>query len=196
MSRIRGRDTKPELIVRRYLFAHGLRYRVNVSRIPGHPDIVLTRHNALIEVRGCFWHRHPGCKVATTPKSHVRFWKAKFKRNVERDRLHEAQWAEAGWRVFVVWECELRPALREATLRRLYDAIVAPAGQDFSYDGIDLPETASLAAEAPPPPDDAPHPANALKACRRHCGAAKHLLSSAHDQRQGSNRPGSHPRRG
>ena len=67
MSRIHSRDTKPELIVRRYLFSRGLRFRVNVKRLPGHPDIVLTKYKALIEVRGCFWHRHPGCKVATTP---------------------------------------------------------------------------------------------------------------------------------
>lgn len=127
MSRIHSRDTKPELIVRRYLFSRGLRFRVNVKRLPGHPDIVLTKYNALIEVRGCFWHRHPGCKVATTPKSHVKFWKEKFRRNVKRDALHEEQWAEAGWRVFIVWECELKPSVRAATLDNLYDGIVADA---------------------------------------------------------------------
>ena len=127
MSRIRSRDTKPELVVRRYLFSRGLRFRVNVSRIPGHPDIVLARRRAIVEVRGCFWHRPSGCSAATTPKSNVKFWKAKFRRNVERDRLHEEMWTKAGWRVFVVWECELRPAIRAATLQRLFDAIVAPA---------------------------------------------------------------------
>lgn len=149
MSRIRSRDTKPEMIVRRYLFSRGLRYRVNVKRVPGHPDIVLSRYHALVEVRGCFWHRHPGCKIATTPKSHIRFWRAKFKRNVERDRLHEAQWAEAGWRVFVVWECELRPAARTATLERLYSAIVLPAARAgaFSYDLRDDEWDVPFAAE-------------------------------------------------
>lgn len=150
MSRIRSRDTKPEMLVRRYLFSRGLRYRVNVSRIPGHPDIVLARHGALVEVRGCFWHRHPGCKVATTPKSHVRFWREKFRRNVERDRLHEAQWAELGWNVFVVWECELRPAAREATLERLYRAIVSPpreAAARLQYGAPSKEEGLLLAAE-------------------------------------------------
>lgn len=151
MSRIRSRDTKPEMLVRRYLFSRGLRYRVNVRGVPGHPDIVLARHHALVEVRGCFWHRHQPCKIATTPKSHVRFWKAKFKRNVERDRLHEAQWAEAGWRVFVVWECELRPAERAATLERLYSAIVAPpreAAARLEYDATSADEGMLLAAES------------------------------------------------
>ncbi|MBR3086839.1 MAG: DNA mismatch endonuclease Vsr [Kiritimatiellae bacterium] len=148
MSRIRSRDTKPELVVRRFLFAHGLRFRVNVARLPGHPDIVLRKFNAIVEVRGCFWHRHSGCKVATTPKSHVRFWKEKFRRNVERDRLHESMWAESGWRVFVVWECELRPSVRAATLDRLYSGITASSEVAFSYgaaDGGELP----AAAEGP-----------------------------------------------
>ena len=148
MSRIRSRDTRPELIVRRYLFARGLRFRVNVSRLPGHPDIVLARHRAIVEVRGCFWHRHPGCKAATTPKSNVRFWKAKFRRNVARDRLHEAQWAAAGWRVFVVWECELRPSARKATLARLHSAIVPSSS--FRYPADDADGTMLLAAEPPP----------------------------------------------
>lgn len=147
MSRIRSRDTKPEMLVRRFLFAKGMRFRVNVPGIPGHPDIVLRKYNAIVEVRGCFWHRHEGCKVATTPKSHVRFWKGKFRRNVERDRLHEAQWAGAGWRVFVVWECELRPAVREATLGRLYAGIAAPVSAGFTYGPIDLGGT-PMAAES------------------------------------------------
>ena len=147
MSRIRSRDTKPELLVRHYLFSRGLRYRIGVSSIPGHPDIVLSKYRALVEVRGCFWHRHIGCKVATTPKSHVRFWKAKFKRNVERDRLHEAQWTEAGWRVFIVWECELRPAVRLATLERLYAAIVASTSP-FSYESAEERDDTLMAAES------------------------------------------------
>lgn len=151
MSRIRSRDTGPERIVRRYLFARGLRFRVNVSRLPGHPDIVLARHRAIVEVRGCFWHRHPGCRCATTPKSHVRFWKAKFRRNVERDRLHEVQWVEAGWRVFVVWECELRPAVREATLARLHSAIVgASRAHGFAYSDHEASGGMLFAAEPPP----------------------------------------------
>ena len=145
MSRIRSKDTKPELLVRKYLFSRGLRFRVNVGRLPGHPDIVLAKYNALIEVRGCFWHRHEGCATATSPKSHVRFWRAKFERNVARDRLHEEQWAAAGWRVFIVWECELRPFVREVTLAKLYAAIVgAPA---FAY-AEEAADAVPLAAEA------------------------------------------------
>lgn len=134
MSRIRSKDTKPELLVRKYLFSRGLRFRVNVARIVGHPDIVLSKYNALIEVRGCFWHRHEGCATATSPKSHVRFWREKFRRNVARDRLHEEQWAAAGWRVFIVWECELRPFAREVTLAKLYAAIVGDPGFTYSED--------------------------------------------------------------
>ena len=145
MSRIRGKDTKPELLVRKYLFSRGLRFRVNVSRLPGHPDIVLPKYRALIEVRGCFWHRHPGCATATSPKSHVRFWREKFKRNVARDKLHEKQWAEAGWRVFVVWECELKPFLREITLAKLYSAIVEKPS--FIYAEGDADEDVPFAAE-------------------------------------------------
>lgn len=145
MSRIRSRDTKPELLVRRFLFSRGLRFRVGVSSLPGHPDIVLRKFKAIVEVRGCFWHRHPGCRMATTPKSHVRFWKEKFRRNVERDRRHETQWAEAGWHVFIVWECELRPALCEATLERLYAGITA---SEFAYGEIEPVDT-PMAAEDP-----------------------------------------------
>ena len=138
MSRIRSKDTKPEMLVRRYLFARGLRFRVNDRRLPGHPDVVLTKYHALIEVRGCFWHRHEGCTTATTPKSHVRFWREKFRRNVARDKLHEAQWAAAGWRVFVVWECELRPFLREITLAKLHAAIVNGQTAEYAEDAADV----------------------------------------------------------
>ena len=130
MSRIRSKDTKPELIVRKYLFSRGLRFRVNVGRLPGHPDIVLAKYNALIEVRGCFWHRHEGCATATNPK------------------LHEEQWAAAGWRVFIVWECELRPFVREITLAKLYAAIVG--NPTFAYaeeEAAAVPLAAETAAD-------------------------------------------------
>ncbi len=120
MSRIRSKDTKPELLVRKYLFSRGLRFRVNVGRLPGHPDIVLAKYNALIEVRGCFWHQHGWewdgrklvqtavCPTATRPKSNRAFWNAKFRRNVRRDAEHEKAWAADGWNLIVVWECALR----------------------------------------------------------------------------------------
>lgn len=107
MSRIRGKDTKLEILLRRALHALGLRYRLHARDLPGKPDLVFPRRKAVVLVHGCFWHRHAGCKVATTPKSNVEFWQAKFDRNVDRDARTTQALREAGWRVFVAWECEL-----------------------------------------------------------------------------------------
>lgn len=106
MSRIRSRDTVPEVRFRKALHALGMRFRLH-GRLPGRPDIVMARHKAAIFVHGCFWHRHMGCKVATTPKSNTQFWVEKFERNVKRDEQAQADLASQGWRVFVAWECEL-----------------------------------------------------------------------------------------
>lgn len=107
MSRIRGKDTQPELALRKVLHALGLRYRLHGRGLPGRPDLVFPRFKAVVFVHGCFWHRHPGCKIATTPKSNTPFWLDKFRRTVARDlRTTEALHA-LGWRVFVAWECEL-----------------------------------------------------------------------------------------
>lgn len=107
MSRIRDRDTKPELIIRRYLHRHGLRYRLHVRDLPGAPDIVLPRHGAVVFAHGCFWHQHPGCRFAYQPKSNVEFWRKKLSGNVERDARTEAALRGMGWRVFTAWECRL-----------------------------------------------------------------------------------------
>ena len=96
MSRIRGRDTKPEMIVRRRLFAAGWRFRVCDKRLPGKPDVVVARARTIIDIRGCFWHRH-GCAVSTMPKSNVAFWMEKWSKNVCRDKRNEKAWREAGW---------------------------------------------------------------------------------------------------
>jgi DNA mismatch endonuclease, patch repair protein len=114
MSRIRGRNTQPELVLRRLLHAAGFRYRLHHSRLPGHPDLVLPKYGAVIFVHGCFWHRHAGCRVANTPKSNVEFWTAKFQRNVARDATVESTLRKAGWRVLVVWECSLSTKERAA----------------------------------------------------------------------------------
>ena len=108
MSRIRSRDTAPELVVRR--IAHGLGYRFRLHRrdLPGSPDIVFPRYRAVILVHGCFWHRHPGCKYASTPKTRTQFWETKFEKNVIRDGRAEAALRKMGWRVLVVWECETK----------------------------------------------------------------------------------------
>ena len=108
MSRIRSNDTTPELVVRSFLFRHGFRFRLHIKTLPGHPDIVLPKYRTVVEVRGCFWHRHPGCRQATTPSTNAEFWQEKFKRNVERDRNTGKQLKELGWNLIVVWECELK----------------------------------------------------------------------------------------
>jgi DNA mismatch endonuclease (patch repair protein) len=107
MSGIRGRNTKPELVVRRYLHRAGLRYRLHVKSLPGRPDIVLARHRAVVFVHGCFWHRHPGCRFAYSPKSREDFWRAKLDGNAQRDAVVVEALSRLGWRVFVLWECEL-----------------------------------------------------------------------------------------
>lgn len=106
MSRIRSTNTKPEMIVRSFLHRNGFRFRLHDRNLPGHPDIVLPKYKTVVEVRGCFWHRHPGCKITTTPSSNIAFWEEKFRRNVERDRLHAAELSDLGWQLIVVWGCE------------------------------------------------------------------------------------------
>lgn len=113
MSGIRGKDTAPEMFVRRGLHRIGYRFRLNNSDLPGRPDLKLTRYNAIIFVHGCYWHRHEGCRYATTPKSNADFWIAKLTRNAERDHEKEEQLRKMGWRVMVVWECALRKRNRE-----------------------------------------------------------------------------------
>lgn len=108
MSRIPSKDTKPELKVRSFLFRHGFRFRLHVKNLPGHPDIVLPKYQTVVEVRGCFWHRHPACRQATTPSTNVEFWQEKFKRNVARDRVTERRLKELGWKLIVIWQCELK----------------------------------------------------------------------------------------
>lgn len=137
MAAIRSRDTRPEMLVRRYLWGQGWRYRVCDRRIEGRPDIVVPRARALVEVRGCFWHRHgwewdgrklverAHCDGATMPKSNRSFWNAKFRANVRRDARHERLWREQGWNVAVVWACGLVPSRRAATLAWLERTLAA-----------------------------------------------------------------------
>ncbi|MGB6145425.1 MAG: very short patch repair endonuclease [Rhodanobacter sp.] len=110
MSGIRGRDTKPEVIVRKYLHAQGLRYRIAPKNLPGKPDIVLPKYRTVVFVHGCFWHRHRGCKYAATPSSNIEFWSRKFAINVERDKEVRRILRKAGWQVLVVWGCQLESA--------------------------------------------------------------------------------------
>jgi DNA mismatch endonuclease (patch repair protein) len=106
MGRISGRDTKPEIVVRRVLHRLGYRFRLHSKNLPGRPDIVLPRWQTVIFVHGCFWHRHPGCRFAYSPKSRVEFWMKKFDENIARDHHSKSKLEEMGWRVEVIWECE------------------------------------------------------------------------------------------
>lgn len=125
MSRIRGKDTKPEIALRKALHALGLRYRLHGAGLPGRPDLVLPRYKTVVFVHGCFWHRHAGCNIATTPKSNTEFWQEKFKKNVERDARVVAQLQMLGWRVFTVWECELASISKsQATAKSIHASIV------------------------------------------------------------------------
>lgn len=125
MAAIKGKDTKPEMTVRKYLFSRGLRFRVQVRKLPGTPDIVLPKYRTVVFVNGCFWHGHEGCRYYRLPKSNVGFWTEKISRNKARDARDEAELTALGWRVIRVWECELRTvAQREETLARLYERIV------------------------------------------------------------------------
>jgi DNA mismatch endonuclease (patch repair protein) len=108
MSRIRSRDTKPEIAVRSLLHRMGYRFRLHSQHLPGRPDIVLPRYRTVIFVHGCYWHRHKGCRYAYTPKSRVDFWTGKFSENVERDQRREHELRALGWNVLIVWECETR----------------------------------------------------------------------------------------
>ncbi|MDW3681601.1 very short patch repair endonuclease [Cupriavidus sp. CV2] len=107
MARIRGKDTKPELAVRRALWASGLRYRLHDKRLPGNPDLVFTGRRAVVFVHGCFWHCHEGCSSFRIPKTRTEWWTAKLARNKARDAKVYAELVAAGWRVIVIWECEL-----------------------------------------------------------------------------------------
>ncbi|WP_084150943.1 very short patch repair endonuclease [Azohydromonas australica] len=122
MAAIRGKDTRPEMTVRRYLHAAGLRYVVHDRTLPGTPDLVFPGRQTAVFVHGCFWHRHPGCRYATTPATRQQFWEDKFATNVSRDRRATDALEAAGWTVITVWECETRsPCFLEELTRRLKD---------------------------------------------------------------------------
>jgi DNA mismatch endonuclease, patch repair protein len=121
MARIRKKNTRPEVTVRKLAHALGLRFRVHRADLPGTPDIVLPKFGAVIFVHGCFWHQHEGCRLARLPKSRTYYWHPKLLRNSQRDLIAKAQLKKAGWKVFVVWECETKtPQKVENRLRRLF----------------------------------------------------------------------------
>lgn len=119
MSAIRGKNTKPEIVVRKFLFGRGFRYRLNHPRLPGHPDIVLRKYRTVIFVNGCFWHGHDNCKYYRLPKTNVYFWRKKVERNKKRDVEEQRQLATMGWHCITIWECQLKPKVRAQTLESL-----------------------------------------------------------------------------
>ena len=119
MSAIRSKNTKPELLVRKFLFSRGFRYRLNHPRLPGHPDLVLRKYRTVIFVNGCFWHGHEGCRYYVLPKSNVNFWQAKVERNRARDAEERHKLTAMGWHCITVWECQLKPKVRQQTLESL-----------------------------------------------------------------------------
>lgn len=146
MAAIKGKDTKPEIIVRRYLFSRGLRYRANNRKLPGSPDIVLKKYKTVVFIDGCFWHGHEDCKYFRLPKSNVDFWRHKIAINIARDYANNVDLKLAGWRVIRVWECEIRTkAKREETLQQLY-ASITQSSNTGHYQSNEI-DNRSIAAE-------------------------------------------------
>lgn len=119
MSRIKGKNTKPEIIVRKFLFGKGFRYRIHSKNLPGKPDIVLPKYKTVIFIHGCFWHGHEGCKHFTIPKTRTEWWINKIKDNQRRDNSNENALHALGWKVIIIWTCMLRKKIMEETLQNL-----------------------------------------------------------------------------
>ena len=119
MSRIKGKNTKPEEIVRKYLFSKGFRYRKNYKKLPGKPDIVLPKYKTVIFINGCFWHKHTGCKYFKWPKTNAEFWREKIEDNITRDSQQYAELRQLGYKVLIVWECQLKGGAKEEILNYL-----------------------------------------------------------------------------
>ncbi len=149
MASIRSKGTKPELLVRRYLFAHGYRYRLNHPHLPGHPDIVMRKYRTVIFVNGCFWHGHEGCKHFVMPKSRTDFWQAKIRRNQARDKEEQQKLANMGWHCITVWECQLKPKVREQTLLSLEYTLNRIFLDDRKIRRYTLPEEETMIAAEP-----------------------------------------------
>ncbi len=152
MAAIRSKDTKPELLVRKFLFGRGFRYRLNHSRLPGHPDLVLRKYRTVIFVNGCFWHGHEGCKNFRLPKTNVDFWSAKIVRNRVRDREEQQTLAKMGWHCITVWECQLKPSVRKQTLEALAHTLNHIYLEDHSVRYVVPEEHMDVAAEDFPAP--------------------------------------------
>ena len=154
MAAIKGKDTKPEMLVRKYLFSRGLRFRLHDRRLPGSPDIVLPKYKAVVMVDGCFWHGHEGCRFYRLPRSNVEYWETKITRNKNRDIVNEDKLKQMGWRVIRVWECEIRKVSdRQETLERLYRRITSPFMQPSPYSIETAPAVAAESSASYSPSD-------------------------------------------
>ncbi|HYG38088.1 MAG TPA: very short patch repair endonuclease [Cytophagales bacterium] len=112
MSQIKSKDTKPEILVRKFLFSKGFRYRINYKKLPGTPDIVLPKLKTVIFIHGCFWHGHEGCRYFVIPKTRTKFWTEKISTNISRDKTAEEKLVADGWKILKIWECELKPKIQ------------------------------------------------------------------------------------
>lgn len=124
MSQIKGKNTKPEILVRRFLFRNGVRYRIHVKDLPGKPDLVLKKYRAFVFVNGCFWHGHEGCKYYKFPKTRTDWWIAKINATIEKDKYNKQELRSKGWRVFTLWECQLKANHRELSLATLIKKLI------------------------------------------------------------------------
>ena len=140
MSAIRGKNTKPEMMVRKFLFSRGFRYRINHPRLPGRPDIVLRKYHTVIFVNGCFWHGHENCKYFVMPKSNTMFWQSKIDRNKKHDVEVQRELASMGWHCITIWECQLKPDVRQQTLESLARTLDRIFLQMHSVRKYQLPE--------------------------------------------------------
>ena len=154
LASVHSKDTKPEILVREYLWRKGFRYRLNVPRLPGHPDIVLKKYRTCVFVNGCFWHGHENCKYFKMPRTNTAFWEKKLSRNKERDKEEQRKLAEMGWHGIVVWECQLKADKRDKTLESLAFTLNHIYLQDHSVRYVPIEEENELEAAAEPMPNE------------------------------------------
>lgn len=132
MSSVKSSNTKPEFIVRKFLFQAGLRYRLHNKKLPGKPDIVLSKYKTVVFVNGCFWHGHANCKIYVMPKTNTEFWNTKIEANIKRDKKNIALLKKEKWNVLIIWECQLKSKTREKTLNTILKKIIRN-GEKIQY---------------------------------------------------------------
>jgi DNA mismatch endonuclease (patch repair protein) len=127
MSNVKSSHTKPEILVRKFLFSNGIRFRLHDKKLPGKPDLKIPKYNTVVFINGCFWHGHKLCKIYVMPKTNKSFWYSKIENNIDRDRKNKRRLRRLGWKVITVWECDLKPKKRLATLQKLVNNILENA---------------------------------------------------------------------